>query len=199
MATINNKNIVSLDDNEIFVFGSNRAGIHGAGAALYAATHFGAVEGVGEGLTGCSYALPTKRADFRVCSLREINLSLKILAETAKENQPYIFFLTRIGQGYAGIEEEVIKKLVLETNLPDNVLPWWLWENRTIIGRSYKTIESTLLQDFYSLSEIILELQEYKKKGFNVISFEEVGILKTRPETNEELKSRLERIVRNLR
>jgi hypothetical protein len=194
MATIKNKNIVSLDENEIFVFGSNRAGIHGAGAAHYAATHFGAVRGVGEGLTGRSYALPTKRADFSVCSLREIKLSLDILAETAKENHPYIFFLTRIGQGYAGIGEEVIKKLVLETDLPDNVLSWWLWEDQTNTSRSYETIESTLLQESYKLSEIILELQEYEKKGFNVISFDEVGILKTRPETNEELKARLERI-----
>ena len=44
----------------IFVFGSNKAGIHGAGAAKYALEHEGAEWGVGEGLTGNSYALPTK-------------------------------------------------------------------------------------------------------------------------------------------
>jgi hypothetical protein len=67
---------------------------------------------------------------------REIKLSLDILAETAKENQPYVFYLTRIGQGYAGIAEEVIKNLVLETDLPDNVLPWWLWEDISTSNRS---------------------------------------------------------------
>jgi hypothetical protein len=140
MATIKNENIVSLNENEIFVFGSNRAGIHGAGAALYAATHFGAVRGVGEGLTGRSYALPTKRADFSVCSLPEIKLSLNILAESAKENQPYIFYLTRIGQGYAGLQEKVIKQLVLETDLPDNVLPWWLWEDSVSVMDTSQTV-----------------------------------------------------------
>lgn len=129
MAVINNKNILTLHDNEVFVFGSNRAGIHGAGAALHAARYFKAVHGVGEGLTGFSYALPTKRADFTVCSLNEISWSLKSLKECAKENPMFTFFLTRIGQGYAGILEKDIKNLVVKTNLPDNVLPWWIWEN----------------------------------------------------------------------
>ena len=129
MAIINNKNILTLHDNEVFVFGSNRAGIHGAGAALHAARHFKAVHGVGEGLTGFSYALPTKRADFTVCSLDEISWSLKCLKECAEENYMFTFFLTRIGQGYAGIPEKDIKNLVIQTNFPDNVLPWWIWEN----------------------------------------------------------------------
>ena len=46
-------------EDEIFVFGSNLKGIHGAGAALFARTHCGAVLGQGEGLQGQSYALPT--------------------------------------------------------------------------------------------------------------------------------------------
>lgn len=129
MSFIQNKNILTLHDNEVFVFGSNRAGIHGAGAALHAARHFKAVHGVGEGLTGFSYALPTKRADFTVCSLKEISWSLKCLKECAEENYMFTFFLTRIGQGYAGIPEEDIKNLVIQTNFPDNVLPWWIWEN----------------------------------------------------------------------
>lgn len=129
MAFIQNKNILTLHDNEIFVFGSNRAGIHGAGAALHAARYFKAVHGVGEGLTGFSYALPTKRANFTICSLDEISWSLKCLKECAKENHMFTFFLTRIGQGYAGIPEKDIKNLVVKTDLPDNVLPWWVWEN----------------------------------------------------------------------
>ena len=45
----------------IFVFGSNLRGIHGKGAALHAKQKHGAVQGVGEGLRGNSYALPTKK------------------------------------------------------------------------------------------------------------------------------------------
>jgi hypothetical protein len=45
---------------EIFVFGSNLAGRHGAGAALAALKDHGAIYGRGEGLQGQSYAIPTK-------------------------------------------------------------------------------------------------------------------------------------------
>lgn len=38
--------------NEIFVFGSNMAGRHGKGAALYARLNHGAVYGQGIGLQG---------------------------------------------------------------------------------------------------------------------------------------------------
>lgn len=51
---------ITPDANTIFVFGSNPEGRHGAGAARVAREQFGAVYGVGEGLTGNSYALPTK-------------------------------------------------------------------------------------------------------------------------------------------
>lgn len=45
---------------EIFVFGSNLAGRHGKGAALYARQHYGAIYGQGVGRQGNSYAIPTK-------------------------------------------------------------------------------------------------------------------------------------------
>lgn len=48
--------ITELKDNEVFVFGSNRAGRHGAGVAK-TALKWGAVYGQGEGQT---YAIPTK-------------------------------------------------------------------------------------------------------------------------------------------
>ena len=47
--------IDSLKENEIFVFGSNLAGMHGGGAARIARLHFGAVMGKGVGLQGQSY------------------------------------------------------------------------------------------------------------------------------------------------
>lgn len=45
---------------KIFVFGSNLAGRHGKGAALYAYKHHGALYGQGVGRQGMSYAIPTK-------------------------------------------------------------------------------------------------------------------------------------------
>src|SRR5690349_17069169 len=53
------KFITSLKENEVFVFGSNPEGIHGAGGAK-AALEFGARFSNGRGLMGNSYALVTK-------------------------------------------------------------------------------------------------------------------------------------------
>lgn len=48
-----------LEKDEIFVFGSNLAGQHKGGAARAANMKFGAEWGVGVGLTGQAYAIPT--------------------------------------------------------------------------------------------------------------------------------------------
>ena len=51
-------NITKLEKNQIFIFGSNLLGMHGKGAAK-TALQWGAKIGVGEGLCGSTYALPT--------------------------------------------------------------------------------------------------------------------------------------------
>lgn len=51
--------ISQLKPNEIFVFGSNLAGMHGGGAARAARLCFGAKMGVGVGPQGQSYTIPT--------------------------------------------------------------------------------------------------------------------------------------------
>ena len=56
----------------IMVFGSNQAGRHGKGAALYAREHHGAVYGQGQGHFGNSYAIPTKDALIRTLPLEVI-------------------------------------------------------------------------------------------------------------------------------
>ncbi len=61
--------------NWIFVFGSNLASHHGAGAALTAARFYGAKRGVAEGLEGKSYALPTKDAQLKTLSIARIRSS----------------------------------------------------------------------------------------------------------------------------
>ncbi len=50
---------ITPEPDTIFVFGSNPEGRHGAGSAAVAVRHFGAKFGVGRGLTGDAYALPT--------------------------------------------------------------------------------------------------------------------------------------------
>ena len=51
--------ITSLKDGEIFVFGSNKEGMHGGGAASVAHQKFGAKWGEDVGMTGNCYAIPT--------------------------------------------------------------------------------------------------------------------------------------------
>jgi hypothetical protein len=95
-------NIVELKESEIFCFGSNLAGRHGKGAALIARKKFGAVYGVGEGLTGRCYAIPTKGHNLSRMSLKEIKKHVDIFLEFAKDNPDKKFLVTQIGCGLAG-------------------------------------------------------------------------------------------------
>ena len=61
-----------MTDTRIFVFGSNLAGRHGAGAALYAYRNHGTIYGDGIGPMGTSYAIPTKDAKLRTLPHRSI-------------------------------------------------------------------------------------------------------------------------------
>lgn len=89
----------------IFVFGSNLAGRHGKGAALYARQNHGAEYGVGEGITGNSYALPTKDEQLRVRSLADIKVSVDKFISYAADNPQLTFQVTKVGCGLAGFKE----------------------------------------------------------------------------------------------
>lgn len=93
---------------DIFVFGSNLAGIHGAGSALHAKRFHGAVEGVGEGLTGAAYAIPTKSAKLNTLTLAQIALHVKRFLDYAREHPEMRFTVVAIGCGLAGYTPEQI-------------------------------------------------------------------------------------------
>lgn len=92
----------------VFVFGSNLAGIHGAGAALHAKQHWGARTGDGQGRTGSAYALPTKDRQLQRLSLPEIAGRVKTFLEYARRNPAAVFLVTRVGCGLAGYREEQV-------------------------------------------------------------------------------------------
>lgn len=96
------------DNPTIFVFGSNLAGRHGAGAALYAMRHHGAVYGQGEGLQGASYAIPTKDRDIKPRLLEEIRTSVEKFRRFAWNNIHRTFRVTAIGCGLAGFTPQQI-------------------------------------------------------------------------------------------
>lgn len=51
--------ISKLNPLDVFVFGSNKKGMHIGGAARTANKKFGAKWGISEGMSGQSYAIPT--------------------------------------------------------------------------------------------------------------------------------------------
>jgi len=95
--------------SKIFVFGSNLAGRHGRGAALYAKNNRGAEYGVGVGRTGDSYALPTKDRDIQTLPLSAINGYVNQFMKYASDNPELVFEVTKIGCGLAGYKEDQIK------------------------------------------------------------------------------------------
>jgi hypothetical protein len=111
--------ITELNDNEIFVFGSNEAGIHGAGAAKLAREKFGAIGGEGFGLYGRSYAIPTKDYDIITLNLERIGLYILAFIADAKKHNNLNFLVTEIGCGLAGYNPKDIAPFF--KNAPENV------------------------------------------------------------------------------
>jgi hypothetical protein len=104
--------------NLIFVFGSNESGIHGAGAAAYAKVHHGAVYGVGWGLQGTSFGIPTKDWDIETLDLGVIDFYVARFLAFAELKKHLTFKVTRIGCGLAGLEDYQIAPMF--THAPIN-------------------------------------------------------------------------------
>ena len=113
---------------EIFVFGSNLAGRHGKGAALYAKQHHGAIQGQGIGLQGNSYGIPTKSATIKTLDLSEIEKYVKDFMQFAKRHSELTFRLTPIGCGLAGYTPSQIGPMFRgapsNVRLPDEFKPF---------------------------------------------------------------------------
>lgn len=116
----------------IFVFGSNLAGQHGAGAALFARKCHGAVYGVGCGRTGDAYAIPTKDENLKTLPLIVIRTEVEYFKLYARENPNLTFNVTRIGCGLAGYKDEDIAPMF--KNSPDNCLLPSEWKEIIING-----------------------------------------------------------------
>jgi hypothetical protein len=95
---------------EIFVFGSNLAGVHGAGAAA-AALNMGAEWGKGVGMQGKTYAIPTKDKEIKSLRLSQIQPYIEQFVEFTKANPDKKFFVTRIGCVLAGYKDNQVAPL----------------------------------------------------------------------------------------
>jgi len=100
----------SIPNNAVWVFGSNLAGRHGAGAAKVAANRFGARYGKGYGFAGQSFAIPTKDENLKVLPLYAIidHIEGFVRATHHPFNSEVNWFVTRVGCGLAGYKDEQI-------------------------------------------------------------------------------------------
>lgn len=103
----------------IFVFGSNLAGRHGKGAALYARQKHGAVYGQGVGLQGNAYAIPTKDEKLRVLPLDRIKPYVDEFLAFARRHPEMHFFVSAIGCGLAGYRPSDI--IPMFSGMPHNI------------------------------------------------------------------------------
>ena len=106
---------------DIFVFGSNKAGIHGAGAASFARQFHRAEMGVGEGRTGYAYALPTKDENIEKLPWKEIDAAIGRFCDYARKYAGLTFNLTPVGTGLAGWPMRKVLKSLKKHKMPDNV------------------------------------------------------------------------------
>ncbi len=109
--------ITSLRTNEVFVFGSNLQGRHGGGAARAAYNHFGAVWGVGVGMQGQSYAIPTMHG-----GVDAIRPYVEQFIDFARNNPDLTFLVTPIGCGIAGFTPAQMAPLFQDAISVENIL-----------------------------------------------------------------------------
>lgn len=115
--------ISSLKADEIFVFGSNLMGQHGAGAALIAYKNFGAIWGQGVGMQGQCYGIPTMHG-----GVDAIKPYVDEFFNYASQHKEYTFLVTRIGCGIAGFIDSEMAPLFARAADMENVhLPLSFW------------------------------------------------------------------------
>ena len=93
--------ITNLKHEQIFVYGSNTAGIHGAGAARQA-LKWGARMGQ-DGFNGQTYGISTKDDSIITLPLDEIHKNVKKFLKFANQNKQFEFLVTKVGMGLAGL------------------------------------------------------------------------------------------------
>lgn len=121
--------INSLKDNQIFVFGSNTQGRHGAGAAKTARDKFGAKYGQAEGIQGKSFAIITKdltKDDGKNPSRTRAQIEEQIhqLYEYARQNpnKEFLVAYSSNGRNLNYYSNEDMASMFVSEDIPSNIV-----------------------------------------------------------------------------
>jgi hypothetical protein len=107
----------------IFVFGSNLAGMHMAGAAAFAVERHGAIFGKKDGRQGNSYAIPTCDSFIAPLTLTEIQMYVDAFINYTVQIPDEEFQITRIGCGIAGFTDAQIAPLFKDAPVLNCLMP----------------------------------------------------------------------------
>lgn len=122
------KLVQNLEKNQIFVFGSNEVGRHGAGAAK-TELRWGAKRGQGIGLQGQTYGIPTKDSSIKTLGLGKIRKYVTEFIEFAQSKPELTFLVTEIGCGLACYKPEDIAPMFEKAiNIVNIHLPESFWK-----------------------------------------------------------------------
>lgn len=120
------EHITQLAANEIFCYGSNTAGRHGAGAAK-TALKWGAIYGR-DGFAGQTYGISTKGDNLEILSLADVKGHVDRFTEFAASRPDLSFLVTKVGCRLARRTPEEIAPLFKEASkLPNVWLPETFW------------------------------------------------------------------------
>lgn len=114
------------DPKLVFVFGSNEAGVHGAGAAKHAYEFHSAEPYLAFGPDSpewpSSFAIPTKDKDIKSLKLWQIFSYVSRFIGYANYRPDLVFNVTRIGCGLAGYADKDIAPMFKDAP-PNCILP----------------------------------------------------------------------------
>lgn len=109
--------VTNLSKNEIIVFGTKPDGNHTSKSALYAVDNFGAKMGMGEGISGQTYAIPVhKHRRYKMVS------AVKRFIQYARDNQDSIFLVLPVGCGAAGMDPAFVSLMFRDAVELQNVI-----------------------------------------------------------------------------
>src|SRR5687768_5464916 len=120
--------IEKLEPNQIFVFGSNTEGRHGAGAALWALMNAGAIYGRNKGLQGQAYGIITKNlraTKHPSVSIAYILVQLEMLADRAKgihSDKEFLIAYSGTGLNLNGYTPKQMANMFAQIEWPENVV-----------------------------------------------------------------------------